>query len=71
MASSRRRHGIVANGPRPTVRDWPATERPRERLLRQGAQSLSEAELLAVFLRIGLPGKSVLERAAPSSASAR
>jgi DNA repair protein RadC len=46
-----------------TVRDWPATERPRERLLRQGPQSLSEAELLAVFLRIGLPGQSVLELA--------
>ena len=38
-------------------------ERPRERLLRQGAQSLSEAELLAVFLRIGLPGQSVLDLA--------
>jgi DNA repair protein RadC len=45
------------------VRDWPATERPRERLLRQGPQALSEAELLAVFLRIGLPGQSVLELA--------
>jgi len=45
------------------VRDWPAAERPRERLLRQGPQSLSEAELLAVFLRIGLPGRSVLDLA--------
>ena len=45
------------------MRDWPAAERPRERLLRQGAQSLSEAELLAVFLRIGLPGRSVLDLA--------
>ena len=55
--------GIVANGPRRTVRDWPATERPRERLLRHGPQALSEAELLAVFLRIGLPGQSVLDLA--------
>ncbi len=45
------------------MRDWPETERPRERLLRQGPQALSEAELLAVFLRIGLPGQSVLELA--------
>ncbi len=63
MAGSRHRRGIVANGPRRTVRDWPAAERPRERLLKQGAQSLSEAELLAVFLRIGLPGLSVLDLA--------
>jgi len=45
------------------VRDWPPAERPRERLLSQGPQSLSEAELLAVFLRIGLPGQSVLDLA--------
>ena len=45
------------------MRDWPAAERPRERLLRQGPQALSEAELLAVFLRIGLPGQSVLDLA--------
>lgn len=63
MAGSRHSRGIVANGPRRTIRDWPAAERPRERLLKQGAQSLSEAELLAVFLRIGLPGRSVLDLA--------
>jgi DNA repair protein RadC len=63
MAKGRGNRGIVANGPRLTVRDWPATERPRERLLKQGPQSLSEAELLAVFLRIGLPGQSVLDLA--------
>lgn len=45
------------------MRDWPEAERPRERLLQQGPQALSEAELLAVFLRIGLPGQSVLELA--------
>ena len=63
MGSSRRSRAIVANGPRLTVRDWPQAERPRERLLQQGPQSLSEAELLAVFLRIGLPGQSVLDLA--------
>lgn len=46
-----------------TVRDWPVGERPRERLLAHGPQALSEAELLAVFLRIGLPGRSVLDLA--------
>lgn len=45
------------------MRDWPEAERPRERLLRQGPQALSEAELLAVFLRIGLPGRSVIDLA--------
>jgi DNA repair protein RadC len=55
--------GILANGQRRTVRDWPQTERPRERLLQQGPQALSDAELLAIFLRIGLPGRSVIDLA--------
>jgi DNA repair protein RadC len=63
MANGRNRQRIVANGPRTTVRDWPEAERPRERLLRHGPQSLSEAELLAIFLRVGLPGRSVLDLA--------
>ncbi|RCU51069.1 JAB domain-containing protein [Corallincola holothuriorum] len=36
--------------------DWPAAERPREKLLRQGAEALSDAELLAIFLRTGVTG---------------
>ena len=43
------------------ISDWPAAERPRERLLASGARSLSDAELLAVILRTGLPGKSAVE----------
>lgn len=43
--------------------DWPSQERPREKLLAQGAESLSDAELLAIFLRIGIPGASVLDLA--------
>jgi len=39
---------------------WPISERPRERLLKHGAASLSDAELLAIFLRTGSPGKSVM-----------
>jgi len=43
------------------ISDWPQAERPRERLLAQGAGTLSDAELLAVILRTGLPGKSAVE----------
>lgn len=42
---------------------WPEAERPRERLLRQGAEALSDAELLAIFLRVGVRGKNVVELA--------
>jgi DNA repair protein RadC len=43
------------------ISDWPAGERPRERLLAHGAAALSDAELLAVILRTGLPGKNAVE----------
>ena len=46
-----------------TIRDWPTQERPREKLLAQGAAHLSDAELLALFLRTGIPGASVLDLA--------
>lgn len=42
------------------IKDWPEGERPREKLLSHGAQTLSEAELLAVFLRTGIAGRDVL-----------
>lgn len=45
------------------ISDWPATERPRERLLAHGAKALSDAELLAVLLRTGVRGKSAVELA--------
>jgi DNA repair protein RadC len=45
------------------IRDWPEGERPREKLLAKGAQALSEAELLAIFLRVGVKGKSALDLA--------
>ncbi len=45
------------------ITDWPTSERPRERLLTHGPQSLSDAELLAIFLRTGLPGKSAVDLA--------
>jgi DNA repair protein RadC len=43
------------------ISDWPAAERPRERLLSLGAGALSDAELLAVFLRTGVRGKSAVD----------
>jgi len=46
-----------------TIRDWPAAERPRERLLEKGATSLSDAELLAIFLRVGVRGQSAVDMA--------
>ncbi|OLF51136.1 RadC family protein [Pseudomonas chlororaphis] len=46
-----------------SIRDWPAAERPREKLLEQGARALSDAELLAIFLRTGVAGKSAVDLA--------
>ena len=43
------------------ISDWPLAERPRERLLAKGAQTLSDAELLTVVLRTGVRGKSAVE----------
>ncbi len=42
------------------IHQWPAAERPREKLLAQGAESLSDAELLAIFLRTGTKGKNAV-----------
>jgi len=44
-----------------TIREWAEDDRPRERLARLGAQSLSTAELLAILLRVGLPGETAVE----------
>ncbi|MEK6806770.1 MAG: DNA repair protein RadC [Pseudomonadota bacterium] len=44
-----------------TIRDWPEGERPREKLLARGASALSDAELLAIFLRTGVRGKSAVD----------
>ncbi|GAB3264913.1 JAB domain-containing protein [Chitinimonas naiadis] len=45
------------------ITDWPADERPREKLLQHGASALSDAELLAIFLRVGVSGKSAVDLA--------
>ncbi len=45
------------------ITDWAAAERPREKLLQRGATALSDAELLAIFLRTGVPGKTAVDLA--------
>lgn len=45
------------------ITDWPASERPREKLIEMGADALSDAELLAIFLRVGVVGKSAVDLA--------
>ncbi|MDP1766526.1 MAG: DNA repair protein RadC [Methylotenera sp.] len=45
------------------ITDWPAAERPREKLLELGVEALSDAELLAIFLRVGVTGKSAVDLA--------
>ena len=44
-----------------TIRDWPAEERPREKLLARGGSALSDAELLALFLGSGRRGRTAVD----------
>ena len=44
-----------------SIRHWPQSERPREKLLQLGSSSLTEAELLAILLRTGVRGQSALD----------
>ena len=44
-----------------TIRDWPESERPRERLIAHGAGGLSDAELLAIVFRTGVSGRSAVD----------
>ena len=43
------------------IGQWPETERPRERLLAQGAQTLSDAQLFAILLRVGRQDSSAVQ----------
>jgi DNA repair protein RadC len=43
------------------ISDWPTFERPREKLLQRGAGALSDAELIAIFLRTGVRGKTAVD----------
>lgn len=46
-----------------SLRDLPEDERPREKLLQKGAAALADSELIAIFLRIGVRGKSAVDLA--------
>ena len=46
-----------------SIRDWPTGERPREKLLQHGVHALSDAELLAIFLRTGVAGRNAVDLA--------
>lgn len=46
-----------------TIKQWPEEDRPREKLLRRGAVALTDAELLAIFLRTGSQGRTALDLA--------
>lgn len=45
------------------ITDWPVNERPREKFMQRGASALSDAELLAIFLRTGIAGQSAVDLA--------
>ena len=49
--------------PRGAISAWPAGERPREKLLRSGAQAVSDAELVAILIRTGNRGRTALDLA--------
>lgn len=46
-----------------SIKEWPTDQQPREKLLQKGAESLSDAELLAIFLRTGVKGRSAVDLA--------
>lgn len=46
-----------------SIKDWPACEQPREKLLTKGPKALTDAELLAIFLRTGVQGKTAVDLA--------
>lgn len=49
-----------------SITDWPVDDRPREKLIAKGADALSDAELVAIFLRTGVKGKSAVDVARES-----
>jgi DNA repair protein RadC len=51
-----------------SIADWPVDDRPREKLIAKGAEALSDAELVAIFLRTGTRGKSAVDLARESLA---
>lgn len=52
---------IKAKGHSKGIVSWPAEERPRERLLSHGPHSLTDAELIAILVRVGFQGTNAVE----------
>ena len=62
MAKGQTRLKALRSNERRAIKDWPESERPREKLLKLGPEGLSDGELLAVLLRIGALGQSAAIR---------
>ena len=58
MVKNKAKSDVAPKSARQSIKDWPATERPREKLFQLGPEGLSDGELLAVLLRIGKSGQS-------------
>ncbi|MBT3256942.1 MAG: hypothetical protein HN366_10850 [Deltaproteobacteria bacterium] len=58
MAENEVKNDLTAKSSPRSIKNWPASERPREKLLHSGPESLSDGKLLAVLLRIGTSGLS-------------
>ena len=58
MVENNAKSDVAPKSARRPIKDWPATERPREKLLQLSPEGLSDGELLAVLLRIGKSGQS-------------
>ena len=58
MAGDKSISDVTPKFARQPIKDWPISERPREKLLQLGLEGLSDGELLAVLLRIGKSGQS-------------
>lgn len=62
MSKDSIQHGAQMGEPRHMkITHWPEAERPRERLLKQGVEALSDAELLAILIRTGVPKKTAVD----------
>lgn len=58
MVDNKENSAITPKSEHQPIKDWPVTERPREKLLQLGPEGLSDGELLAVLLRIGKSGQT-------------
>ena len=58
MVDDKEKSDVAPKSARQPIKDWPTSERPREKLLQLGPEGLSDGELLAVLLRIGKSGQS-------------